>query len=269
MLSRFEVLTEKRRGRCWSPTRYAEGASSRSNACVLKVSALVFDLDRVPPNPERLAGVHWIGHTTWSHKPTAPRWRVVIPLATPVPAARWRDVWQRARAALCPEADPACKDPSRAYWLPSHSGGVTAKTTFHDAPLLDPSTLPALPPEPKRPELQRSPSAHVLRGARDADRRRAEAYMDSVIGSLEATQPGGRNAALNSAAWTLGRWIAAGALEQGDVEDELYSAAEANGLVAADGNRQCWATIRSGLGAGLQQPIDLDANERFSPRRSP
>ena len=37
-------------------------------------------------------------------------------------------------------------------------------------------------------------------------------------------------------------------------------AAVANGLVADDGERQCWATIRSGLGAGLQQPADLGRN---------
>jgi hypothetical protein len=73
--------------------------------------------------------------------------------------------------------------------------------------------------------------------------------------------PGGRNNALNQAAWTLGRWVAAGALDQVDVEDELYAAAEVNGLVADDGQRQTWATIRSGLSAGLQQPIDLDADQ--------
>jgi hypothetical protein len=28
-------------------------------------------------------------------------------------------------------------------------------------------------------------------------------------------------------------------------------------LVADDGERQCWATIRSGLSAGLWEPIDL------------
>jgi hypothetical protein len=33
--------------------------------------------------------------------------------------------------------------------------------------------------------------------------------------------------------------------------------AELNGLVDDDGDRQCWATIRSGLSAGLQQTIDL------------
>jgi hypothetical protein len=59
--------------------------------------------------------------------------------------------------------------------------------------------------------------------------------MDSVIDGLESTALSGRNDALNRAAWTLGRWIAAGALEQGDVEDELYAAAEHNGLVGDDG----------------------------------
>ena len=61
--------------------------------------------------------------------------------------------------------------------------------------------------------------------------------------------------ALNHAAWTLGRWIAAGTLEQTDVEDALYAAAEHNGLVADDGERQCWATIRSGISAGPLQPV--------------
>jgi hypothetical protein len=52
--------------------------------------------------------------------------------------------------------------------------------------------------------------------------------------------------------------VAAGALDQSEVEDDLYAAADANGLVADDGERQCWATIRSGLSAGLQQPNDRD-----------
>jgi hypothetical protein len=159
LLGRFEVLDDKRRGRCWSPTEYAPGHTTRGNTGVASVSALVFDLDRVPPDPERLDGAYWFGDTTHSHTPLAPRWRVVIPLAAPVPAARWRGVWQRARAALCPEADPSCKDPSRAYWLPRHSCGVMAKATCHNGPLLDPATLPPLVTEELRPERGRSPSA--------------------------------------------------------------------------------------------------------------
>ena len=63
--------------------------------------------------------------------------------------------------------------------------------------------------------------------------------MDGVIRNLETATRPGRNNALNGAAWTLGHWIAAGALEQSDVEEALYAAAVANGLVADDGERQC------------------------------
>jgi hypothetical protein len=82
------------------------------------------------------------------------------------------------------------------------------------------------------------------------EHRRGDAYTDNVIVDLEGVPPGGRNNALNHAAWTLARWIAAGALKQSDIEDALYSAAVRNGLLADDGQRQCWATIRSGLSAG-------------------
>src|SRR5919204_2188777 len=93
--------------------------------------------------------------------------------------------------------------------------------------------------------------------------------MEQVIANRKGVPPGGRNNALNHAARTLGHWIAAGALDQGEVEDALYGAAERNGLVADDGARQCWATIRSGLGAGLQQPIDLDADDQLPARKRP
>lgn len=75
--------------------------------------------------------------------------------------------------------------------------------------------------------------------------------MAKVIADLAGVAPGGRNNALNHAAWTLGHWVAAGALGQAAVEDALYVAALRNGLVADDGPRQCWATIRSGLSKGL------------------
>ena len=63
--------------------------------------------------------------------------------------------------------------------------------------------------------------------------------MAQVLDNLASVVPGGRNAGLNHASWTLGRWIAAGALDQADVEDALDVAAVANGLVADDGERQC------------------------------
>jgi hypothetical protein len=63
--------------------------------------------------------------------------------------------------------------------------------------------------------------------------------------------------------------VAAGALDQAEVEDALYAAAEQNGLVSdpKDGPRKTWATIRSGLGTGLREPIDLDTDDRPPVRR--
>jgi hypothetical protein len=84
-------------------------------------------------------------------------------------------------------------------------------------------------------------------------------YLTQGLDNLAGVQSGGRNAALNGAAWSLGRWVAAGGLEQTQVEDGLYATAERNGLVAADGQRQVWATIRSGLSAGLQRAVNLDS----------
>ena len=73
MLTAYQELGDKRQARCWSPTFYADGVTSRSNAGVAEIGALVFDLDRLPPDPGRLEGVCWIGHTTWSHTTLTPR----------------------------------------------------------------------------------------------------------------------------------------------------------------------------------------------------
>jgi len=90
--------------------------------------------------------------------------------------------------------------------------------------------------------------------------------MDGVIRNLAGARQPGRNNALNGATRSLGHHLvaAAGALDQAAVEDALYAAAERNGLVddPKDGPWKTWATIRSGLSAGLQQPLDLDADDR-------
>jgi hypothetical protein len=169
---------------------------------------------------------------------------------------------------LCPETDPSCKDAGRQYYLPSYPPGGQPQARCHEGPLLDAAALPELPPEPKRPELRLLPTSVVPRDPTERERRRAVDYLRKVVDNVARMAPdSGRNNALNGAAWTLGHWVAAGALEQGETEDALFAAAESNGLVADDGPRQCWATIRSGLGAGLLRPVDLDADDRPPARR--
>lgn len=103
----------------WSPARFRRGAARKAGA-VEDVSCLVLDFDAGDPDD---ALADWadhlvVMHTTWSHTPEAPRFRLVVPLARPVPLISWARVWAWA-AERAPGADVACKDPSRLYFRPA------------------------------------------------------------------------------------------------------------------------------------------------------
>ena len=65
---------------------------------------------------------------------------------------------------------------------------------------------------------------------------------------------GGRNHALNRAAFNLFQLVAGAELDRDQVVERLVSACHANGLVQDDGLPSVMATIRSGGRAGLQHP---------------
>lgn len=148
MLTRFPVrprVSDKLTLPAWSPASFAPGRS-RAAASVVAVSCLVFDLDEagddsvVPP----WSANYWIEHSSWSHSPDRPRLRVVVPLATVVPVHRWADAWTWA-STFVPNADRACKDPSRLYLLPAVSNPDAARHRIvHEGPLFD--LLGQLPP---------------------------------------------------------------------------------------------------------------------------
>jgi hypothetical protein len=78
--------------------------------------------------------------------------------------------------------------------------------------------------------------------------------LASEAEALGKAGKGGRNAALNRAAFCLFQLVAGGELAEGEVVAALVAACERNGLVAEDGLRQVHRTIRSGATAGLQHP---------------
>jgi hypothetical protein len=123
---------------------------------------------------------------------------------------------------------------------------VAPERSDHPGPLLE------------RRTRARAPTKKISQRAAQESRRRGQACLTQVLDNPASVAPGGRNAAINHAAGTQGRSVAAGALEPAEVDDGLYAAAVRNGLVADDGQRQTWATIRSGLSAGRQELIGLD-----------
>lgn len=138
----------------WSPARFANGAA-RKSAAVRDVSCVVLDFDAGDPDNALSAwtGVLTVLHTTWSHTPEAPRFRVVVPLARPVPLARWSEAWTLA-AARAPGADPACKDPARLYFRPAIAKSEAPHfARVQDGALLDVMALLPDDPPPVTPAI--------------------------------------------------------------------------------------------------------------------
>jgi hypothetical protein len=108
-------------GPLWSPVSVQDSAS-RTNAAVEAVHLLVLDFDcgkGVSEIDGPLEGLEMVIHSSHSHHDDHPKFRVVIPLASPVPAARWKSWWSSFVKTHAPDCDPACKNASRVYFLPS------------------------------------------------------------------------------------------------------------------------------------------------------
>lgn len=143
------ILTEhqerdEKDGPLWSPTLYrANTARGKSN--VESICCLVLDFDKgvdpatMTPRWERWA---YALYTTFSHSPEYPKWRVVFPFLTPIAGADWPNAWpQFARTFGGDAADPACKDASRIYFLPSCPPGAVRQAFRHDGEWIDPALI--------------------------------------------------------------------------------------------------------------------------------
>jgi putative DNA primase/helicase len=86
------------------------------------------------------------------------------------------------------------------------------------------------------------------------DRVWARAALEEEISLVVAAPAGTRNDTLNRAAFNLFQIVAGGYLDEQEVCNRLFNAADACGLVADDGAPQVVATIKSGASAGLKKP---------------
>ncbi len=107
----------------------------------------------------------------------------------------------------------------------------------------------------------KAPTASAIEGGY-RERQYAKAALDGCAIQLANSRPGGRNDALNKAAFRLGTMIARGWIPRATVEQRLYEAAVQNCSVKDDGSIAALATIKSGIEAGLREPhADLQDRE--------
>lgn len=199
----------------WSPAVFRP--STRAKANVVEVSFLVFDFDASEPPWEHFDEWDYLAHTTHTHRPDAPRWRLILGLCGPIPAAQWGkhlfEAWE-----LEDDSWRGAADPSRFFYLPpdgcherSNPGSLWQWPT---KPVVAPRPLaPARPiPEPVR----MGSGAHPY--AIGALRRECE----SILGAA----PGYRHVAIYRASASMAELVAGGAIGTWDVLEALQRAAE-------------------------------------------
>ena len=177
-----------------------------------------------------------------------------------------------------PDGEPA--------WLPSwcapdgvevkgQGGNITApycirhdgtfyELTKHSPDLAEAFTAGAIPHVPDwLVEIIRKPRHGAPPAAWEPCRRNGDRYaayaqaaLRGIVTELSSLPSGGRNNALNAAAFRLGRMVARGWIDRREIREALRLAAHANGLLAEDGPPAVDATIQSGLSAGLAKPAD-------------
>lgn len=140
----------------WSPASYRQGCPARTARAVLAVSCLVLDYDYGSSLDEMQAPWRdWphVLHTSWSHTDRSPKARVIVPLEVPISGEDWARAWRWAHARDS-RIDPACKDPSRIYFVPVDRPQFEARIwkepiRFLRIDLPDPDPPPRrIPPDP-------------------------------------------------------------------------------------------------------------------------
>jgi len=184
MFEKRQVIADKSAGIPWSPTIYAEGAS-RGNAGVAAVTAFVIDVDDGTPVSDletRLESFLYIVHSSHSHTPEVPKYRVVLPLAEPVVSSDWPAAWRRMNHFVNEHADSATKDAARVYFLPSMPPDADGHfVRQHVGRLISINDLPALPSaQPTFASAQRVVT--VGRAPRFADADDVSLYEDGQSG---------------------------------------------------------------------------------------
>jgi hypothetical protein len=251
MLSRPMIRPDKD-GPLWSPTLYRPG-STRGNQNVLSLSCGVLDFDHADLNTliGLTHGYACLLHSTYSHTAESPRYRAVLPLATPVPADQWTTVWRQLNRLFSDLADPAAKDPARIHYLPAtpRERRKLFQVEVFDGPTLHPQDLPPLPPEPPvvvPPIQSKSP---------DAARRYIESALRREQEKLNSAGEGQRHRQRLCSAMAIAGFLHTGLLTEAEIRDALA-------INFGPNPRNAMKTIEDGIRYGKAKPRPLQLTMR-------
>ena len=129
---------EKQRLPLWSPTTFHSG-KTRSKASAQAIHWLVYDVDTSPrPFSVWRLFSEWsvLAHTSWSHTPHSHKYRIILPLAEPIPAHDWPrasqaalELWTKVVGSDAGSPDTkALVDSARIYFRFGHNSSELPRT---------------------------------------------------------------------------------------------------------------------------------------------
>jgi hypothetical protein len=246
-------------GPYWCPADFGE-STQRKKANVRSLSMLVLDVEAKDEQPPPLGDIlhackkhGWcaMAHTTYTHRPDKPRYRLLMAPNRPIEPDELRALVEAAalRLGIFKACDLAASgDPARLYYLPRipdadamqefQFGEVVGEAIDVDELLADALERMPLPPIPTAPNFALAQDAYAVK-----------ALANAITGVCFAAE-GERNTVLNASAYGLARLSAAGRMDWNQASRALQVAAQSVHLTP----NEVKATLASAYKAGMQNP---------------
>lgn len=222
---------------------------------VLAVTAVALDVDgkNSPPPPVEVA-IARIQHlglaaalwTTFSHRITVPRYRIVLPFDQPLPAIALPIALQATAQALGLEeaSDAVCRDAARCFYTAACPAAHLQDSTswWTDGPPL--AAAPFV--ESAHAHARREKARRALASSRQ--HRSTTSLLDRARAAIQGAGEGNRNATANRWSYIAGRAAAAGEIDVHQAEDVLLHAAQAAGLAKREASYTVRRALRQGGG---------------------
>jgi hypothetical protein len=163
-------IRDEKDGPLWSPATFDPPHRLLKN--VVELSYLVLDYDEFADferdlRPWRNRGCALAAHTTFSHSENLHRFRVIIPLADPIPAADFPRLWNWASQLSGGKIDAAASDASRMFYVPGRRSEDApylfeiCEGDFLDWQALDLPAIDVAPPMTAKVASSEAPSRDV------------------------------------------------------------------------------------------------------------
>lgn len=118
-----KMKKEDKDGTAWIPCSTIDPAGKRTQENMYEAYCVVLDIDsgmEFDDVKSRIEGFEAVIHSSYSHSPEKPKWRVILPLAQPIPAKEVGKVFDSFQERFDGQLDPVCgHDSAHLYYTPA------------------------------------------------------------------------------------------------------------------------------------------------------